>query len=706
MWSFINKYMTYIFLIIVAIITSMALVVVWKVNTVQSNADILSRQVTKIVTIATIKENIMMQASAMDGYIMTGKREYLSEFRNYTYLSNKMQLDLIGTIRDSRKPLARELNKAYSQFIQHCEKSVIPRILEDGKLPGETSQKVLEQKNRLISLATEIERLRQKDTLSVITTTIDSSRNAAGTTKAFTLLGVVLGIALSLTLGGRFINNHKTYRAILDTTTNIAVTINEKGNLTSLNRAAQNFFGVTEGKIVGKKYTDVLGPGKLIDLDLPLEKIINTGIGVCNIEKRYSTSDGWKCVLNVDCLPMESTPPSGVLMVARDISERKVLEEKLYAMTLRDGLTGLYNHSFLKRKLNEELLNAGANNYPVAFILMDIDNFKFYNDRFGHLAGDEFLKEFAHLLKKCVRDSDIAGRYGGDEFAVILPKAGSDTALILAERIRSNVEKHPFPNKNLMPKGKITVSVGISIFPKDSDNGEGIIKLADEAMYRCKRNSKNEVQLYFSALKDFQKEIRESERTLFNVVQTLLGIINAKDRDTYLHLEKVTQYAGMICEAMNLNETNVKDIKLAAFLHDVGKIEIPRNILHKVDPLTQEEWSIIKQHPRWGASMVRSMQHLDNIIPMILHHHERYDGKGYPYGLEGEQIPLGSRILAVADSFDAMTNSRPYRISKNYIEALEEIERNRGTQFDPEIADIFISNFFNYQDNHERRLSN
>jgi len=694
MWKVISKHITAVFLIVLTFTASMALIVVWKVHHLQREMDVIPNQVSKILAVSEIKEKIMLQAAAMDNFILTGREDYLTDFRKYVEPNRKLQRDLLEKIRDSRKSLVTQLIDTYEQYLEICENYIVPEIKARGQIQPVLEQRVVSLSRSLLDISDQIQNLRKNDTASIITNAISNSKNATKTTILFTLVGSVLGLALSIGLGSRFIRDHKIYNGILNNTRNMCITIDERGVITSVNKSTKKHFEIPFDAFINRKFDDIIGRGKLIGIDLPVTQVIQSGTGVCNMEKMYETPDGWQGTLNVDVLPLDDRPPCGVLVVARDISERKVLEEKLYSMTLRDGLTRLFNHSYLKRKLQKELAKAKTGYYPLTFILIDIDNFKYYNDRFGHLEGDNLLKEFSRLLVNCVRSTDIVGRYGGDEFAVILPHTGREAAMLTAERIRAAVEEYPFPNRHLMPQGKFTVSVGASIFPDDGNSSEDIIRSADEAMYRCKRNSKNEVQLYSSALKNFQRELKESEKSFFNVVQVMLGIINAKDRDTYLHLEKVAEYVEMIGNGLKLGEKEVKHLKLAAILHDVGKLEIPRHILTKAEPLTRDEWSIIKQHPKWGANMVRSMQSFDSLIPMILYHHERYDGTGYPNGLKGEDIPLGSRIIAVADSFDAITNSRPYRKALSYEEAMKEIIRCSGTQFDPLVVDVFQKTFY------------
>jgi putative nucleotidyltransferase with HDIG domain len=251
------------------------------------------------------------------------------------------------------------------------------------------------------------------------------------------------------------------------------------------------------------------------------------------------------------------------------------------------------------------------------------------------------------------------------------------------------VEDYPFPGREQQPAGTLTVSVGVATYPDHAKNKEELIKLADEALYKAKHFSRNKVELYFSVLDELKSDLNQSEAELINSIKMLVRIVNAKDKYTYGHSERVGKYAVAIAEKMRLPEDDIKTIKIGAFLHDIGKIEVSRAILMKRGGLTDEEFELVKKHPHWGAEMVKTVDALQPVIPLLKYHHERYDGKGYPKGLKGERIPLHARIMAVADSFDAMTSNRPYGNRKNVKEAVEEMKRCSGTQFDPEIVDVF-----------------
>jgi len=355
-----------------------------------------------------------------------------------------------------------------------------------------------------------------------------------------------------------------------------------------------------------------------------------------------------------------------------------------------DELTGLYNHRFFQQELTFEVEKATKDGGVVSLLLADLDNFKFYNDVYGHQAGDKVLMEVSRIIEREVDNIGIAARYGGEEFAIILPGYGMDAAMKKAERLRSIVEKVDFQGSEGHHDEKITISIGIATFPYHAKTKSDLIDHADEALYRAKFMSKNKVEMYYSVLDQLKDELSGEQLELISSIRTLIGIINAKDHYTYGHTERVVQYCKLIGEAMALPEKDMKILQYGAYLHDIGKIEIPKELLNRGDKLTEEEWNTIKKHPVIGAEIISPVKSIEEVVPLILYHHERMDGTGYPEGLRGSQIPFLTRILTVANSFDAMTTSRPSKKGKNLDEAINELERCKGTQFDEHIVDVFI----------------
>ena len=364
---------------------------------------------------------------------------------------------------------------------------------------------------------------------------------------------------------------------------------------------------------------------------------------------------------------------------------------ELKSLACEDGITGLYNHRYFYDSLRECINVCDKNLQSVSVLFMDIDFFKNYNDLYGHQMGDEVIKIIGNILKDVSREHDIAARYGGEEFAMILPNTCEQEALGIAEKIRKTIEATPFFGEENQPNGKLTISIGVSIYPEKAKSDLELIKSADDALYRAKFFNKNRVESYTSVLDDIKKDIDENHIEIVSTIKTLISVINAKDRYTYGHVERVVYYCKLLANKLNLSPTQKKQLIYGAYMHDVGKINVSKEILVKKMPLNKDEWEIIKKHPQNGEEIIRPVKTLKDIAPIILHHHERYDGKGYPDGLKGEEIPFLARVLAVVDSFDAMTSNRPYNKRMTYLEATEELKRCKNTQFDAKIADAFIN---------------
>jgi diguanylate cyclase (GGDEF)-like protein/putative nucleotidyltransferase with HDIG domain len=356
-----------------------------------------------------------------------------------------------------------------------------------------------------------------------------------------------------------------------------------------------------------------------------------------------------------------------------------------------DGLTGLYNHRYFYDSLNEKIAESNHNKKPLSLLFIDIDYFKYYNDFNGHQKGDEVLKIMGEILRKFARKKDIVSRYGGEEFAIILPETTEEDAILFAEKLRFEIQEQSFHGQEYLPNENLTISLGVSVYPDKAKTEVELIKYADEALYRAKFLRKNRVEGYSSILDDLKNDVDDNNNNIVTSIKTLIAVINSRDKYTFRHVERVVSYISLIADKLELDGKMKKQLIYGAYMHDIGKINTSKEILMKVAPLTSAEWEELKNHPRNGAEIIKSVKSLQQVVPIILQHHEKYDGTGYPNGLKGEEISYLARILTVVDCFDAMTSNRPYRSKMNFEEAIKELIRCSGTQFDPNIVDEFIS---------------
>jgi len=355
-----------------------------------------------------------------------------------------------------------------------------------------------------------------------------------------------------------------------------------------------------------------------------------------------------------------------------------------------DELTGLLNHGYFHDRLDEEVARCSRFGDIFSLLFLDLDLFKAYNDVYGHLAGDDILREIAQYIIDSIRGIDIAFRYGGDEFTVILPQAPLDDAYNVAERIRKRIESE-MDSKGIA----LTCSMGIASWPTDGVMREEVLQAADAALYHSKQAGRNRISLAYDVTPSDVLGMGgngNGEQEVLSTIHALAATVDAKDPYTYGHSKKACQYATEIAEALGYSEERIATIRAAALLHDIGKIRVSDRLLAKRGPLTDNDWEPIYAHPKLGVAILKHVKSLSGCLATIQYHHERWDGSGYAAGLEGENIPLDARILAVADAYDAMTSSRPYRENRlTHQQAIDELNHGAGTQFDPEIVRVFVA---------------
>ena len=382
------------------------------------------------------------------------------------------------------------------------------------------------------------------------------------------------------------------------------------------------------------------------------------------------------------------------------------IDKKLKENLCRDPQTGLYNRRYLENIIEAEFSRSRRYAQPFSVIVMDIDYFKSINDVYGYQFGDLVLKQFAEQLKKTVRLYDIVIRSGGEEFMIICPGTDISTALNLSRRLFSAIGLYTFGDEKHTVKLKL--SMALASYPEDRiSRGMDLVEVANRNLIKVKENGGNR----FYSLSDVERKYPEKTGAGFetepaepnikdlykqvhqNIIEPIFAFartIEAKDRYTGEHVEKTIYYATEIAHALNLPRNEIEHIRQAAVLHDLGKIGISEKILLKKAKLIKEEFEEIKKHPQIAAEILRPIHSMREVIPSILHHHERWDGKGYPDGLKGEEIPVGARIVAVADVYQALISDRPYRKRFPKDKAIDMIKEGGGTQFDPKVVKVFL----------------
>jgi diguanylate cyclase (GGDEF)-like protein/putative nucleotidyltransferase with HDIG domain len=416
--------------------------------------------------------------------------------------------------------------------------------------------------------------------------------------------------------------------------------------------------------------------------------------------------------------------------------------QKAQEQAITDGLTGVKTHRFFMEALSAEWKRSTRAGRAFALVLMDLDRFKFVNDFYGHLEGDLVLQRVGQILETNCRRSDVVARYGGDEFVILMPETSMEQARQLASKLRGWVSADP-----LLREKNISASFGIACYPLHGSSPQELIQVADASMYLSKHQGGNAVSTadhfdpneakkwkrdvleaylgvtlkrlfatgpeafeeIYQRLKQFTESLASTElvgttpavserpdgpqalpQAVLDTVTSLAFAIDAKDHYTQGHSQKVSAYAALIAEAMNMSDAEVEEIRLGAVLHDIGKVGIPEQILNKSGPLNPEEWELMKSHVVFGAKILEPLTPLARIREMVLHHHEFFDGSGYPDALSGEQIPLGARIVAVADAYDTITSDRTYKKGRAASDALSELERCSNAQFDKRIVEVFV----------------
>lgn len=447
------------------------------------------------------------------------------------------------------------------------------------------------------------------------------------------------------------------FEALFSHSQDAVVFFNNDGLIEDVNSRFCELFGYSLWDVKDKPVSMLFPTGNLPDDEKARE-------GQIPFETVAVTKDGKQLEVAVKSVPvLIDNKRAGGYMILQDISLRKAQEAQLRYLSMHDVLTGLYNRAFFEKALSE------AANWPspVTILVADLDGLKLINDTMGHDKGDELLRTCGRLIASCLSDTSVVARIGGDEFAAILPATDEQKAALIVDQILAQVETY----NQINPSLPLSVSLGFATCQSPGESLSDTFKKADDTMYRDK--------------------LLRGASARNRIVSILSSTLAERDFVTQGHTKRVEELCIRMGKKLGLSQRQLADLALLAQVHDLGKVGIPDSILFKPGPLTAEEQAIMREHPEKGYRIALSSPDLAGVAELILKHHERWDGKGYPLGLKGEEIPLECRILAIVDAYDAMVSDRPYSKPKTKDQAIAELKRCAGTQFDPRLVEMFLT---------------
>lgn len=488
--------------------------------------------------------------------------------------------------------------------------------------------------------------------------------------KKFQLAVIVNDITSRKMAEKALVTSEYNFRNIFENSSD-AILITEDNKVTDCNLAMIELLGYNSKEYILGKTPAVFSPERQPDGELSKEKASEmyrraAENGKCKFEWWYKKVDDTLSPVEVMMTTIIINGKKAFHSLWRDISDRKQMEDRLEYLSYHDQLTGLYNRRFFE----DELARLDVErNLPLTIVMADVNGLKLVNDSFGHTAGDELLRKVAQVLKNGFRENDIIARLGGDEFIALLPYTGIDEAKQIIADIKALALKEKAGTVD------ISISFGFQTKTGKEEKIQDILKKAEDHMYKDK--------------------LFEGPSMRGKTINTIISALHEKNKREEQHSHRVSNLCESMGRALGLSEDEIKELKTVGLLHDIGKIAIEENILNKPGKLTGEEWEEIKKHPEIGYRILRTVNEMSEMAEHVLAHHERFDGKGYPKGLKGEQIPLKSRIIAIADSYDAMVSERSYRSALSEEIAVKELKINAGSQFDPELTKVFIEKVLN-----------
>ncbi|MBP9975923.1 MAG: diguanylate cyclase [Synergistaceae bacterium] len=445
------------------------------------------------------------------------------------------------------------------------------------------------------------------------------------------------------------------------------ITTDEGGNITLMNSAAEKMTGYSQDISVGRDLKEIFSIKDELMRGNPIlltEKVLKDGeVLILSDHKILTSISGTEIFVEGTVTPIKDSKGhvSGMVLVFRDNTEKLEHQREVEFLSIHDHLTGLYNRRYIQDSLSQ--LDT-PKNLPLCIIYSDVNGLKMVNDCFGHEAGDRLLKTAAQTFRDILRSDDIVGRFGGDEFLILLPKTDEDVAQNIIERISGSFKKTD------MDHVIVSLATGFSIKKNPTQHIDDVLKNAESCMYMDK--------------------IRSGKIMRRKMIENVIREINSKYEKEEIHSEKVSEYCIKTGKAVGLSKNEISELKTAALLHDIGKIVMPPELINKTEKLSEEEYDLIKKHPEKGYQILKSIDEYTSVAEAVLHHHEHWDGGGYPEGLKEDEIHLYSRIINVAGAYETMTSGRPYKKAITQEEAVAELKKYQGRQFDPKIVKIFI----------------
>jgi len=506
------------------------------------------------------------------------------------------------------------------------------------------------------------------------------------------------------------------YIDVIDTMDEGLVTIDMEGTILFVNNTVLRMLGYTGKEMLGYNVTKIV-PDKQREFFTLQYKSVLEGKPKVSFELELKGKNEIIVPVLMHNVQMRNEEDEiiGSFFTFTDLSDIKYKEARLLETNIMlerqsrlDSLTEILNYRSLRECVDLEFIKARAENKTLIIIVVNIDYFKILNNNAGHNFGDFILRKIGEMIKEEISENDIVGRHQADQFTILLIDSDYEKARDLSERLRKKIAEHLFQDKK--HSSRATISVGIASLKDDEAKSvQELLNFSDLAIRQAKLRGRNTVVAYADLKEKTGKEIFQMEQDKISVIEkqlvnladsskksymeaakALIAALEAKDPYTKAHSLNVSTFATMIAEELSLSEQQIEQISDAAQLHDIGKIGIPENILLKNGRLTKEEYEIVKQHPLISIQILKRIKYMESELPIIQCHHERPDGKGYPAGLLLIDIPLGAQIISVADSYDAMISLRPYRGALKVAEAVEELKKNAGTQFNPEVVIAFL----------------